>query len=170
MDTDIRIKTLQKDDISELTAAFRGSEWVVGPAHFEGYLAEQDAGKRITLLAYVGDYFAGYVNVVWESNYPPFAEKDIPEVHDLRVLAPYRRRGIATALMDEAEKRIFEKSPVAGIGVGMYAGYGTAQRMYVLRGYVPDGAGLMYHNRPVVPYREVCVDDALVMYFVKERK
>ena len=33
----------------------------------------------------------------------------------------------------------------------MYADYGTAQRMYVKRGYIPDGRGIMYNNLPVVP-------------------
>lgn len=44
--------------------------------------------------------------------------------------------------MDEAEKRIFERSEVAGIGFGISADYGAAQRMFVKRGYVPDGRGL----------------------------
>jgi GNAT superfamily N-acetyltransferase len=86
------------------------------------------------------------------------------------VLAEFRRRGIATALMDEAEERIFKKSTVAGIGVGLYAGYGPAQRMYILRGYVPDGRGLVHKNEPVSPGHDVFVDDDLLLYFVKERK
>ncbi|MEE8413744.1 MAG: hypothetical protein V3R96_04255, partial [Dehalococcoidales bacterium] len=78
--------------------------------------------------------------------------------------------GIASSLVDEAEKRIFERSRIAGIGVGMYADYGPAQRMYILRGYVPDRLGLFYKNQPVIPGREVLVDDDLVLYFTKERE
>jgi len=71
--------------------------------------------------------------------------------------------------VDEAEKRVFERLPVVGIGVGMYAGYGAAQRMYILRGYVPDGLGLFYKDMPVTPGKKVLVDDNLALYLTKER-
>ena len=99
-----------------------------------------------------------------------FIARKIPEINDLRVLRALCRQGIGTALVDEAERRIFRKSTVAGIGVGMYADYGPAQRMYVLRGYVPDGMGLYHKNSPVVPGKDYCLDDNLVLYFVKELK
>ena len=41
------------------------------------------------------------------------------------------------------------------IGVGMHAGYNAAQRLYVLRGYVPDGRGLTYGDRYVGEYEDV---------------
>ena len=44
--------------------------------------------------------------------------------------------------MDAAEALASEASDVVCIGVGMYPGYGAAQRLYVKRGYVPDGSGL----------------------------
>ena len=75
----------------------------------------------------------------------------MPEINDFNVVPSYRRRGIGTALMDEAETLIRERSVEAGIAVGMYAEYGSAQRMYVLRGYVPDGLGLMANHAPVPP-------------------
>jgi GNAT superfamily N-acetyltransferase len=167
---DIDIRTLQRQDIPEITAAFTGSEWRIAPSFFDGFLAEQDNGQRVILLAYVDNAFTGYVTIKWKSDYPPFNAKGIPEISDLRVFRAFRRRGIATALVDEAEKRCFERSPVVGIGVGMYADYGPAQRMYVLRGYVPDGMGLYHKNNPVVPGQYVCVDDDLNLYFIKERK
>jgi len=167
---DIDIRTLQKSDIPGITAAFTGSEWRIAPSFFEEFLKEQDMGKRVVLLAYADGVFAGYVTIKWDSDYPPFAAQDIPEINDLRVLRSFRRCGIATALVDEAEKRIFKRSTVVGIGVGMYADYGPAQRMYVRRGYVPDGLGLYYKDQPVVPGHEVCVDDDLNLYFIKERE
>jgi GNAT superfamily N-acetyltransferase len=165
----IDIRTLQKQDIPELTAAFKGSQWRLAPSFFEGFLAEQDRGDRVILLAYDGGLFTGYVTIKWKSDYPPFAASGVPEISDLRVLNLFRQQGIATALVDEAERLVFERSPVVGIGVGMYADYGPAQRMYVLRGYVPDGMGLYYKNAAVVPGQEVRVDDDLVLYFIKER-
>ena len=97
---------------------------------YDRYYVEHAMGERVTLLAFYNDELAGYANIIWKSDYPPFAEKEIPEINDLRVHDDYRRHGIGTALMDEAEKRIFERSPVAGIGVGMHEGYGPAQIMY----------------------------------------
>jgi ribosomal protein S18 acetylase RimI-like enzyme len=85
------------------------------------------------------------------------------------VLQEYRRKGIGSALMDEAETRIFQRGSAAGLGVGLYADYGNAQRMYARRGYVPDGRGLIYNNKPVPPGGHVLVDDNLVLYLVKNR-
>ena len=140
------------------------------PSMYERYLAEQEKGERLVFVAYSDEDFAGYITVHWHSDYPPFAEKGIPDIQDLNVLPQFRRRGIATKLVDEAEKRIFERSRIVGIGVGMYADYGTAQRMYILRGYVPDGLGLFYKEQPVTPGQEVLVDDYLVLYLTKERR
>ena len=48
--------------------------------------------------------------------------------------------------------------------------YGVAQRLYVLRGYVPDGLGLHWKDHPTRYGEEVRVDDDLVLYFTKELK
>jgi hypothetical protein len=67
--------------------------------------------------------------------------------------------------LDEAERKVSERSGVAGIGVGMSPDYGAAQRLYVRRGYVPDGNGLT--GRPVRPGAEITVNDGLVLYLTK---
>lgn len=167
---DITIKLLEVQDIPLLTSAQSFLNWNTPESYFQDLLSEQDKDRRIVLVAYSDDDIAGYVTIRWQSDYPPFAEKAIPEINDLRVLPEFRRRGVATALMDEVEKRIFKVSSMAGIGVGLYADYGLAQRMYILRGYVPDGLGLQYKNQTVKPGRDVFVDDDLLLYFIKERK
>jgi GNAT superfamily N-acetyltransferase len=165
----IKIKLLEAGEIPVIATTFVDSPWKTPAAYIEELFGEQEKGRRSVLVAYSGTEFAGYVTIKWQSDYPYFAEKGIPEIADLRVLPAFRRRGIATALMNEAEKRIFARSPVIGIGVGVYADYGPAQRMYVMRGYVPDGLGLFHKNVPVVPGRHILVDDNLVLYFIKER-
>ncbi len=65
----------------------------------------------------------------------------IPEIQDLNVLPPFRRKGIATMLLDRAEAEVACRSDVVGIGVGLHPGYNDAQRLYVKRGYIPDGLG-----------------------------
>ncbi|OGN91098.1 MAG: hypothetical protein A2158_06800 [Chloroflexi bacterium RBG_13_46_14] len=165
----IMIRTMGKADIEPIysSLAITGSNRSLGL--YERYYEEQEKDQRIVLLALYNNEFAGHVTIVWKSEYPLFAEQNIPEISDLIVLPDLRRHRIATALTEEAEKRIFKRSPAAGIGVGMYADYGPAQRMYVLRGYVPDRLGLMYKRKPVKPGEMVKVDDNLVLYLVKTR-
>ncbi len=167
---EINIRLLDEQQIPQIIKAFENTVWKDHEYLYERFLAEQKMGKRTVLTAYAGEIFAGYVTILWRSNYRSFAEKGIPEINDLRVLPDFRRHGIATALVDEAERRIFEKSPVAGIGFGLYADYGPAQRMYVLRGYVPDGLGISYKGKQVEPGKDVMVDDDLVLYLIKERE
>ena len=57
---------------------------------------------------------------------------------------------------------------MAGIGVGMDPDYGPAQRLYVLRGYVPDGRGLHYRGHYIQYGEEIIVDDSLALYLTKD--
>ena len=166
---DILIRTMEEADIEPVYSSLSvtGSNRTAGL--YERYYEEQENGQRVVLLAFYDGEFAGHVNIIWKSEYPLFTEQNIPEISDLIVIPDLRLQRIATTLVDEAEKRIFKHSPFAGIGVGMYADYGPAQRMYILRGYVPDRLGLMYKRKPVKPGEMVKVDDDLVLFMVKER-
>jgi hypothetical protein len=57
--------------------------------------------------------------------------------------------------------------PVMGIGVGLYADYGAAQRLYVRLGYRPDGRGVWYGAQPAVPGQPYRLDDDLVLFLEK---
>lgn len=134
---------------------------------YETYLLETNEGRRVVLVAERENSFAGYVTINWHPEYPPFAEDRIPEVQDFNVLPQYRRQGIGSRLMDAAEEIIAMRSRIAGIGVGMYADYGSAQRLYVRRGYIPDGRGLTYKGRVLDPMEQALNDDDLVLFFTK---
>ena len=164
----IAVRLLEEQDIPSIVSAF-GQIGSIGKSKslYERYLSEQATGRRTVLLALEGGEFAGYLTIDWQSQYPAFQREGIPEINDFYVLPRVRRRGIGTRLMQEAERRIAERSPVAGIGVGLYSDYGAAQRLYVLRGYVPDGRGLVRGHRPVAPGEEVTVDDSLAIYLKK---
>ncbi len=80
----------------------------------------------------------------------------------------YRKHGIGAALMDTAEKIASEYADTVYLGVGLHSGYGSAQRMYVKRGYIPDGSGVWYHDEICKPHGECKNDDDLVLYFSKK--
>jgi GNAT superfamily N-acetyltransferase len=163
----ITIKLMEDIDIPDLAAAFLPTVWKTPAAYFEKIWAEQQEARRIVLVARFDENIAGYLNVIWQSKYPPFAEQGIPEINDLRVLEQYRRKHIATVLLDEAEKLVFKRFPAVGLGVGLYADYGPAQRLYTRRGYALDGRGLLYKEQPVPPGTNAFVDDDLLLYLVK---
>jgi GNAT superfamily N-acetyltransferase len=163
------IRTLEPQDIPVIVKAFQGIGWRSKTTKlYLSYWNEQNSRKRTIFVALLGGVFTGYVTVKWQSDYPPFIERNIPEIADLNVLPKYRRRGIATLLVEEAERRIFEISNSVGIGFGITADYGPAQRMYVGRGYIPDGQGLFADGRYIHEGAIVNIDDC-VIYLTKEK-
>ncbi len=164
----LNICLLGSIDIPVIAAAFAELGWNKPAAQYEKYLAEQEAGQRVVLLAFWDGDFAGYVTICWQSHYPPFCEQKIPEIVDFNVLPHFRGHGVGTALMDEAERRVAQVSSLVGLGVGMTADYGAAQRLYARRGYIPDGRGLFSGSQPVQYGQPVMVDDDLVLYLAKE--
>jgi ribosomal protein S18 acetylase RimI-like enzyme len=161
MNEKLEIRMLLSSDIQLISDAFSETSL------YDKYLKEQERGQRAVLVAFADSQIVGYLTVVWESEYPPFREKNIPEIKDLRVLFQFRRRRIASRLLDRAEEMISARSNLAGIGVGLYSHYGPAQRLYTLRGHIPDGNGLCYENTPVAPGGSVRVDDELTLQLVK---
>jgi GNAT superfamily N-acetyltransferase len=162
----IQINKLSVPDIDELIKSFAKHDWHKPRSIFEGYLKEQEENKRQIWVARAQEVL-GYVTLSWHSHYQPFSSRSIPEVMDLNVLPPFRNKGIASKLMDVAERQANESSAIVGIGVGLYDGYGQAQRLYVQRGYIPDGRGPTYRYQPLQYGQEVLVDDDLVLWFEK---
>ena len=163
----LKIREILPSDAATFAAAFAELGWDKPAALYSKYLKEQDEGLRNVLVATIGEGFAGYVTVIWESGYEPFRKEGIPEIQDFNVLPKFREQGIGTALMDRVEEMVAERSDVVGIGVGMYPDYGSAQRLYVKRGYVPDGRGLTYNGKVLGPFEKTINDDSLVLHFVK---
>ena len=162
----MKIRLMDGRDVDPIVSAFRDLRWNKPQSLYESYLAEQEEGQRVVLVAFVDGEFAGYLTIKWESSYPPFIEEGIPEIKDLNVLPRFRRRGIAMSLMKEAERRIGARSSVVGIGVGLTPDYGAAQRLYTVLQYVPDGRGVFHHHRHAQPGDEVKVVD-LIQYLTK---
>lgn len=164
----IQIRLLEEGDPSSIAAAFQQMGWKKAETLYQRYLQEQMAETRTCLVVTIDGQFAGYVTVNWRPTYAGFADLNIPEIQDLNVLTTYRRKGIASRLLDRAEAEVARRSSVVGIGVGLHPGYNAAQRLYVKRGYIPDARGITYRDRFVEEGEYVVLDDELVMHFTKQ--
>lgn len=163
----LTLRKLKSTDPLIISAAFAAQGWDKPVAQYEAYWHEHQSGARDVLIAEWDDEFAGYLTIVWNSWYPPFREANIPEIVDFNVLLKFQRRGIGTALMDEAERCVAMRGSVAGIGVGLMHDYGNAQILYAKRGYIPDGRGMFTGEKWVTYGDTVRVDHDLTLYFTK---
>ena len=165
----MNIRLLKKKDIAVIVNSFKESGWQIKPSStFEQYLDGGQQDKRICLVAFVGEKFAGYVTLKWYSDYKIFADDNIPEISDLNVLPSFRNKGIGSALIEKCEKYAAGRSNIVGIAVGLYPDYGSAQRLYIKCGYLPDGYGATYNYEYVIPGKEYPLDDDLVLWFTKK--
>jgi len=166
MPQNVGIRRLLSGDAPTIASAFQALGWSKTVAQYERYAREDAQGLRTCFVAESEGQFAGYCTLLWESKYPGFRDANIPEVSDLNVLPSFRNRGIGSRLLDAVEAVAAERCAVVGLGVGLYSDYGAAQRLYVRRGYVPDGGGIMYDNSPVEPGSEIRIDDDATLMLV----
>ena len=176
----MNIRLLEKTDIAVIVNSFKESGWQIEPSStFEQYLDDGQQDKRVCLVAFVAcrseaatqrrvnEKFAGYVTLKWQSDYKSFVKDKIPEISDLNVLPSFRNKGVGSALIDKCEKYAAKRSNIVGIAVGLYPDYGSAQRLYIKRGYLPDGRGATYNSEYVTPGKEYPLDDDMVLWFTK---
>ncbi|UGX87160.1 GNAT family N-acetyltransferase [Phyllobacterium meliloti] len=164
----IFVKMLEPSDFERIKVTNGGAAWNTDQKLWDQYLAEQHKEERIILLAIQELQVVGYVTLAWLSAYDPFREDDIPEINNLVVAQQARGGGIATLLIAKLEQlaRDTGKTKV-GIGVGLYADYGPAQKLYFKLGYTPDGNGITYDGKPVIAGEHYCVDDELILWMTK---
>jgi GNAT superfamily N-acetyltransferase len=134
------IRQMIEADVDGITRTF--SRWNKQREQYERYWQEHRQGRRVTLVAVCGEQVVGYTNVVWQPDYAPFREADVPEINDMNVINEFQKQGIGTALIREAEHIALARGrEVMGIGFGLTPDYGAAQRLYPKLGYIPDGRG-----------------------------
>ena len=166
-DGEVVIRTMTGADVKALADGEIAQGWGDTTEKHETRLRDQAAGRCIPLAAEYCGQAAGYLSVYRRVEHGPFAELGWPELVDFGVLEKFRGRGVGGKLMDAAERLAGEWSSTVGVGVGLHSGYGSAQRMYVKRGYVPDGSGVWFHDTVCPPYGDCRNDDSLVLYLSK---
>lgn len=167
METTCLIRTMQTSDVKELSQGFINQGWPGREEILARYFLEQECGEREVLVAEVKGALAGYITILPCAKQGPFAEI-YPELSDFNVFEPFQNQGIGNLLMEEAEKRVKLISDKVTLGVGFHSGYGPAQRLYIKRGYIPDGSGVWYQNhRPAMDATCEDIGD-LVLYLSKD--
>ena len=163
------IRRMMESDIEEISQAFIHQGWPGKEDILTSYLQDQENGERDVLVADLDGSVAGYITILHDAKHGPFVGV-YPELTDFNVFESFQRQGIGTALIEKAEQEALKYSDVVTLGVGLHKGYGPAQRLYVKRGYIPDGSGLWFNNEPLAPYAPCENSDDLVLYFSKKRK
>ncbi len=166
MKTTCSIRKMQESDIKDLSRGFISQGWPCREEILARYFLEQECGEREVLVAEVEGALAGYITILPCAKQGPFAGM-APELSDFNVFEPFQNQGIGNLLLEEAEKRVRLISDKVTLGVGLHSGYGPAQRLYIKRGYIPDGTGVWYQNhQPAM--NAVCEDiGELVLYLSK---
>lgn len=169
-DEEITVRNMRQSDAQIITEGEIEQGWDATVDKYEMRLLHQAEGKAIPLVAEYKGNIAGYINVYPNSEWGSFAHQGYPEIVDFGVLEKYRRVGIGSRLMDVAEQIAAQYADTVYLGVGLHYGYGSAQRMYVKRGYIPDGGGVWYKDSVCEQYADCCNDDDLVLYLSKKLK
>ncbi len=161
------IRSMISQDITAFPAAFKLQGWDKPTDQYEQYYKEQQAGDRVVVVAEIDGEVAGYLTILPKPSEGPFISSGYPEICDFNVLIRFQRQGVGSALLDYAEGYAKERADGICLGVGLHYGYGSAQRMYVKRGYIPDGSGVWYNGERLEQYASCANDDGLTLYLSK---
>lgn len=168
-DDELVIRNMEEVDAQVFYDEFTAQGWHPDMEYYLMRIREAAEGKCVALTAEYQGHPAGSLYLYMNAKEGPFKGKGWPEIVDFNVLKKYQKKGIGNCLMDAAEQITAQHADTICLGVGLSREYGTAQRMYVKRGYIPDGSGVWYQGKQCVQYETVCtVDDDLVLFLSKK--
>lgn len=164
------IRVMGKNDIDALVNQFC-FPWSTKQATTEKwvrYWCEHQEKIRTVYLLENKTQLIGYASLLHISEYRNF-KREIPEINDVWVAEGWRNKGLGTMLIRHLENSARKMNyQHVGIGVGLYADYGAAQKLYVHLGYSPDGFGITYKYQPTVPGESYPLDDELILWLKKD--
>ena len=168
-DDNLRIRDMEPADAQILDDEYTAQGWHPDVNYYHMRMREAAEGKCVALTAEYEGRPAGNLYLYFDAQEGPFKGQGLPVIVDFGVLMKHQRKGIGSKLMDVAEQLAAEHADTVCLGVGLCREYGSAQRMYARRGYIPDGSGVWYQDKQCVQYETVCtVDDDLVLYLYKK--
>lgn len=164
------IREIKVDDLQTLVTTFL-FPWATKQQTIEKWsqrLEEHEKRIRTVYLLVVEGKIIGYASLLRQSDYPAFRTASIPEINDVWISENFRHKGYGKMLMLHIEDIARTEGYLQiGLGVGLYADYGQAQKLYSKLGYIPDGKGITHKNVPTTPGREYTVDDDLLLWLTK---
>lgn len=164
----IQVRSMLETDVEHITNHLKHQGWFPDYDKFINYLHMQETHQRFIFIAEKANDVCGYVTLDPKPSYGPFKSL-YPMVIDLNVFNAFQKQGVGSLLMDAAEMVAFSLSDHIVLGVGLHEGYGSAQKLYIKRGYIPDGSGVWYHDQVLKPYTQTTNDDDLNLYLVKSK-
>lgn len=166
----IIIRSMNKEDSHILHELRLTHGWFSELSVFNEYFKFQEMGELYCFIATINTEIAGYTALKRHAKSGPYKDLGFPELSDFNVFEKYRRQGIGNQMMDIVENFASQLNHFITLAVGLHSGYGSAQKLYIKRGYIPDGSGVWYQDKPLEPYSSCINNDELVLYLSKELK
>ncbi|ABX43489.1 GNAT family N-acetyltransferase [Lachnoclostridium phytofermentans] len=163
----LTIRDILIEDAGVFYNTYLSYGWHPSLETYLGYFKEQQENKRKVFVAVYEGNVAGICTLVLSPEEGPFGNQNIPEIVDFGVFFDKNNLGIGNKLLDIVEGEAANISDLVYLAVGVHSGYGAAQRIYVKRGYIPDGSGVWYQGKQLGQYAQCCNDDDLVLFFSK---
>ena len=167
-DNNLLIRSMEIDDARIFYETDLSYGWHPSLEVYENYYKEQEENKRKVFVAVYEGTVCGLCTLVMNPTEGPWVGKGYPEIVDLSVLPHAQNKGIGNKLLDVIEQEAAKVSDTIFLAVGLHSGYGAAQRIYVKRGYIPDGNGVWYQGKPLEQYASCCNDDDLLLFMSKK--
>lgn len=166
---DLSFFQLEAGDMPRLLAVIKMLGYQKELEYLEQCFERQNQGDMTIVLVVFEGVDVGYCMMNWAPKYSFFKVHELPEIQDLNILQAYRQRGIGRAVIKYCEGLARDKGcQEMGIGVGLDASYGAAQRLYIKMGYVPDGQGISYDRKQIAHGEFRPVDDQLCLMMTKK--
>ncbi len=169
-DDKLTIRNMVPEDAKVYYDTYMSYNWHPQMETYENYYREQQNGERLVFVPEYEGKVVGICTLVLHPTEGPWGGQNIPEIVDLCVFFHVHKSGIGSKLLDVAEAEAAKRSDMVFLAVGCHSGYGPAQRIYVKRGYIPDGSGVWYQNKQLDQYAPCVNDDDLLLFMSKELK
>ena len=167
-DNNLLIRSMEVDDALIIYETYLSYGWHPSLEVYKNYYKEQEENKRKVFVAVYEGAICGLCTLVMNPTEGPLVGKGYPEIVDLSVFRHVQKKGIGNKLLDVIEQEAAKVSDTVFLAVGLHSGYGAAQKIYVNRGYMPDGNGVWYRGKPLEQYAPCCNDDSLLLFMSKK--